>query len=210
MIYLRPGALKCRLVGIAVAPGWASSPGAVPVAVLERPMVEPDSEPEPSSAACAAAVQRATTRHAAQYRDDPAQRLSVAAIAERVTGVPARPTRGRDGWWCVGLIQDTIADMELAVWYREAAPGRARGLGLSERPRSDAPPAAPSFSRFYNDGQHGWIDTETGQGASLAEVRRALGVGEPPAARQTRQVPIVGTWRQYEAWQRARHPEAPE
>jgi hypothetical protein len=119
------------------------------------------SDPCPSIQESAEAVVKAVAARRARHRADPAQsRLTMGAIAERVTGIPLPPRSGRDGWWLVGRVLDELVDTEFSVWYM---PGPRR-IGLSQRERpAGAAPTPPLDRPYYYDGlRRKWIDAATG------------------------------------------------
>ena len=120
---------------------------------------------------CEAAVQQATRQRAAEYRATRPE-LTNASIAERVTGITGQPVEEPDGWWLVGIIDDAIGDQMLDVLYRP------RRLATRQQHRAETAISAPSYGRIYNDGSGGWRDSDTGEPASSAEIKRYLGVME--------------------------------
>lgn len=123
----------------------------------------------PTPEECEAAVEHATHQRANQHRQaNPT--LTSASIAERVTGIAGQPAEEHDGWWLVGVIDDAIGDQMLDVLYRP------RRLAVRQQHRAETTTSAPSYGRIYNDGSGGWRDSETGEPAKQAEIKRYLGV----------------------------------
>lgn len=114
----------------------------------------------PDAGTCSRAVARAAHARRQRARNDPRHiHLTPAALEERIVGIAALPRRGKDGWWLVGHVLDSLddADGEFDVWYLPAERGAPR-LGISSRPAP--PPVEPPrpAERYFCGLRLQWID----------------------------------------------------
>ena len=102
-------------------------------------------------------MREAVAVRVAGYRcDERYDRFTLAALMERVVGLPARPQPRRDGWWAIGRIMDDVADLEWRVWMH---PERRR---LKMAPRRIAEPEIPTpmrrpDGRYYDGARRRWV-----------------------------------------------------
>ncbi len=116
----------------------------------------------PSLEESALAVVKAVAAQRARHRADPDHAgLTVAAIAERVTGITLPPRHGSDGWWLAGRVLDELDDADFSVWCVPSS----RRIGLSRRDRPVVVmPGPPVDNPYYYDGlRRKWIDAITGE-----------------------------------------------
>lgn len=109
---------------------------------------------------CSRAVARAARARRQRAHDDPrTAHLTPAALAERIVGIATVPRRGRDGWWLVRHVIDTLDPEggEFDVWYRagDAAPPR---LGLARQRQGTTPAPPPTPARYFCGLRLRWVD----------------------------------------------------
>ena len=97
----------------------------------------------PTAEQVAAALERAAAHRRACHRADPRfTHYTRAALEEQVVPLPERPLRMGAGWWCVGVVLDTLADEELLVRLHPAT-GRVQTAPISRPAPSPGAPRPP-------------------------------------------------------------------
>jgi hypothetical protein len=119
-------------------------------------------ETNPSEEECSRAVARVVTARRSNVRADPRYtHYTDNAIAERITGVPSEPRRGRRGWWLVGRVLDDFleTDPEFDVWYRVERSGKRR-LVTSQKMRPNVPDPPKRLKRYFCGLRLRWIEVD--------------------------------------------------